>query len=45
MFLNHGRLYGIHGFEPDRVIKIHSEYHLIVTEETNTEPAYFVPVQ
>ena len=27
--------------KPDRVIKIHPEYHLIVTEGTNTEPAYF----
>ena len=27
--------------KPDRVIKIHPEYHLIVTEGTDTEPAYF----
>ena len=27
--------------KPDRSIKIHPEYHLIVTEGTNTEPAYF----
>lgn len=27
--------------KPDRAIKIHPEYHLIVTEGTNTEPAYF----
>lgn len=27
--------------KPDRVIKIHPEYHLIVTEGTYTEPAYF----
>lgn len=26
---------------PDRAIKIHPEYHLIVTEGTDTEPAYF----
>lgn len=27
--------------KPDRAIKIHPEYHLIVTEGTDTEPAYF----
>ena len=27
--------------KPDRVIKVHPEYHLIVTEGTDTEPAYF----
>ena len=27
--------------EADRAIKIHPEYHLIVTEGTDTEPAYF----
>ena len=27
--------------KPDRSIKIHPEYQLIVTEGTNTEPAYF----
>ena len=27
--------------KPDRTIKIHPEYHLIVTEGTDTEPAYF----
>ena len=27
--------------KPDRVIKIQPEYHLIVTEGTDTEPAYF----
>lgn len=27
--------------KPDRAIKIHPEYHLIVTEGTNTEPSYF----
>lgn len=27
--------------KPDRAIKIHPEYHLIVTEETDTEPTYF----
>ncbi len=27
--------------KPDREIKIHPEYHLIVTEGTDTEPAYF----
>lgn len=27
--------------KPDRVIKIRPEYHLIVTEGTDTEPAYF----
>lgn len=25
----------------DRAIKIHPEYHLIVSEGTDTEPAYF----
>lgn len=27
--------------KPDRAIKIHPEYHLIVSEGTDTEPAYF----
>ena len=27
--------------KPDRAIKIHPEHHLIVTEGTDTEPAYF----
>ena len=27
--------------KPDREIKIHPEYHLIVSEGTDTEPAYF----
>ena len=27
--------------KPDRAIKIHPEYHIIVTEGTDTEPAYF----
>ena len=27
--------------KPDRAIKIHPEYHLIVTEGTDTEPTYF----
>lgn len=27
--------------KPDRAIKIHPEYHLIVTEGTDTEPSYF----
>lgn len=27
--------------KPDREIRIKPEYHLIVTEGTNTEPAYF----
>lgn len=27
--------------KPDRVIRIHPEYHLIVSEGTDTEPAYF----
>ena len=31
--------------KPDRVIKIHPEYHLIVTEGTNTEPAYFEAIK
>ena len=31
--------------KPDRAIKIHPEYHLIVTEGTNTEPAYFGAVK
>ena len=31
--------------KPDRAIKIHPEYHLIVTEGTDTEPAYFGAIQ
>ncbi len=31
--------------KPDRAIKIHPEYHLIVTEGTDTEPAYFGTIQ
>lgn len=31
--------------KPDREIKIRPEYHLIVTEGTDTEPAYFGAVQ
>lgn len=31
--------------KPDREIKIHPEYHLIVTEGTDTEPAYFGAIQ
>ena len=31
--------------KPDRAIKIHPEYHLIMTEGTNTEPAYFEAVK
>lgn len=27
--------------KPDRIVKIQPEYHLIVSEGTNTEPAYF----
>ena len=27
--------------KPDRAIKIQPEYHLIVTEGTDTEPSYF----
>ena len=27
--------------KPDRGIKIHPEYHLIISEGTDTEPAYF----
>ncbi len=31
--------------KPDRAIKIRPEYHLIVTEGTDTEPAYFGAIQ
>ena len=31
--------------KPDRTIKIRPEYHLIVTEGTETEPAYFGAIQ
>ena len=31
--------------KPDRKVKIHPEYHLIVTEGTNTEPAYFEAIR
>ena len=31
--------------KPDRKIKIRPEYHLIVTEGTDTEPAYFGSIQ
>lgn len=31
--------------KPDRAIKIRPEYHLIVTEGTGTEPAYFGAIQ
>lgn len=31
--------------KPDRNIKIQPEYHLIVTEGTNTEPAYFEKIK
>ncbi len=31
--------------KPDRTIKIRPEYHLIVTEGTDTEPAYFGAIQ
>lgn len=31
--------------KPDRTIKIRPEYHLIVTEGTGTEPAYFGAIQ
>lgn len=31
--------------KPDREIKIRLEYHLIVTEGTDTEPAYFGAIQ
>ena len=31
--------------KPDREIKIRPEYHLIVTEGTDTEPAYFGAIQ
>lgn len=31
--------------KPDRIIKMHPEYHLIVTEGTDTEPAYFGSIE
>ena len=31
--------------KPDRNVKIHPEYHLIVTEGTDTEPAYFEAIK
>lgn len=31
--------------KPDRVIRIYPEYHLIVTEGTDTEPAYFEAIK
>ena len=31
--------------KPDRAIRIQPEYHLIVTEGTDTEPAYFESVK
>ena len=31
--------------KPDRKVKIYPEYHLIVTEGTNTEPAYFEAIR